>query len=224
MNEFFRSILTGNIPKTKFAKIFIPILLGQIICWTIARALVPGGYYIDVNVISRQGNVVRNPIGSGFFIVSTAITGFLLVFYFIYLYRRLLPTARPVCIIFAIFGILGGIGLALVGLFPEETGETSHIVHLTGNIMAFVGLGLATFFSFLIMLRRVNQKRPWPTLWQLGIVFALCLQFILILPFTDGSSVLQWNGYNIIFVWICGMFLISPENPEVASKPIENGQ
>lgn len=218
MNELIRSLYTGNIAKTRFALFFLPILLLQIIGWAIARALLPAGYLLDINAISRQGNLVQNPIGAWFFIISTAITGFLLIFYFIYLYRRLLPTMKFLCRLFVFFGIIGGLGLSLVGMFPEQGGDVVQTVHNIGNIMAFGGLGIAAFFSLVIMFRRLIKKQPWPNFWQFGVVFALCLHYVLVLPFTQTHSVTQWNGFSIIFVYVCGMFLISPDVPEISAR------
>jgi hypothetical protein len=216
MNEILRNFLTGNLPKKHFGNIFLPLLGGMVICWFIARWLLPVPYYMTSYAISRQGNIVQNPVGSWFFIISTGLTGIFLIFYFLYLYRRLLPSVKLLCRLFLLCGIIGGIGLTFVGIFPEQS--DLQFMHNIGSTMAFSGLGVGGGLSALIMFIRILQKRPWPTLWQLGGVVALCLQFMAMMLFIEGWSVFQWTGFYTIYVWCVGMFLISPEIPEVPAR------
>lgn len=215
---FGKALLNGTISKKQLSILFFPVLFLQMACWAIARMLYPhdDGYYMNFLHISRQGNILMNPIGGWFFVISTAITGFFLVFYFIFLYRRLLPSFKYLARLFLFTGTVGGIGLAFVGMFPEGPNSTIQFLHNVGSTCAFTGLGCTAGFSLLIMLVRIIQKRPWPSIPQFLGVFALTFHFVLMFPFTLGS-VNQWTGFYIIFVWVVGMFLIAPELPDVVS-------
>jgi hypothetical protein len=211
----FKKILSGNISKHELGYIYFTILFCIVILWAIARALYPeeGGYLINIFRISRQGNYLLNPVGAWFFIIGTAIASILLIPFFMFIYQKLKPTLLIVNVLMAFSGIVGAFGLMMVGIFPEDGNDIFIELHSIGSTVAFSGLGVCTFFSIIIMLVRIIQKQPWPTLAQYANLFFIILFFGLAFLVTD-DSVNQWTGFYIIFVWCAGMFFILPEDPK----------
>jgi hypothetical protein len=206
-------ILSGNISKKELNRIYFPMLGLILVMWTIARTLysADGPYLLNFYPISRQGNVVLNPIGAWFFIIGTTIVSMLLIPYLVYIYRQLHPTMKPIAHLMRFMGVIGALGLMLVALFPEGTGPVMGFIHGTGSFMAFSGLGLVVTCTFFIMIRRIIQKEAWPTIPQFFNLYLPVFFFGSIFFFTEGS-VMQWTGFSMIFIWCAGMYFILPEN------------
>jgi len=209
----FKQIITGKISKRELGWFYFPILVLVTIFWSIARALYPldGGYYANFNVISRQGNILLNPIGGWFFIIGTALAGLLIIPYMIYVARAMAPTLKLINWLFLLCGILGGFGLMVVGLVPESEFMPQGEIHLTGATFAFAGLCGAVALSFLIMFVRILQKKSWPTFTQFSNLFWV-EAFFLSMWFFTLLSVNQWAGFYIVLVWCTMMYMILPDN------------
>lgn len=218
---FIGDIITGKVSKKKFAWIFIPSVLFLIVSWFIARLLWNNGvegYFWDQNMISSHGNLNNNPIGGWFFIISTVIAGFNMLFFSIFLARRFWRTFWPFTVLFLLCGSVGGIGFALVGATPEGSGPTIGYIHGLGTNMAFMGLGAAAGMSFLICVIRLLIKKPWPTPSQFLLVFGIVFQIGIMIIFTETPSIMQWSGFHTILIWAILMFLIVPDDANEPSK------
>jgi hypothetical protein len=206
--------MQGTMAKKQFAKFFFPAFFIHILGWTIARALSPLGYFLNNNMISTQGNLLLNPVGAWFFITSTIQFAIMVIFYIRFLYRRFVATSKVLAQVFQIFGIIGAFSFIFVPIFYEGIGFTGDIIHGIAAYLTFIGLGLAALLSLIIMFSNILKKHFWPQSMQFLGLFCLLLQMLLVLPFTLVGSVMQWIGFLTIDIWILGMFIISPENPE----------
>jgi Protein of unknown function (DUF998) len=209
-----KAMITGRLSQKQFGLIFIPIEIIMLICWTIARSLYKGGgsYVINRNMISNQGNLTDNPIGAWFFIIGTTLVGISIINYFTFMYHQIQPVWKPLGSLFLLSGITGGIGLVMVAIFPENLSSNGQLLHNIGATMAFSGLGGAVGLSLLIMSIKILLKHSWPKINEFFIIFIMCLFIAIILLFSEmGSSVQQWVGFLLMFVWINIMYLILPD-------------
>ncbi len=212
-----KDIATGNITKKQLMVIMLPGISLMVTFWTIARSFYPlgDGYYIDERHISRQGDLLQNPVGGWFFIISTIIAGLCVIIFTIFVFRRLWKTFWPFTILFLLSGIAGGLGFIFVGMSPEGIYHILDKTHKLGSEMAFIGLGIAAFLSLFLMFIRLFLKKSWPTPVQFFTLLILIAQFAAMLFFIQSSSIIQWTGFYTIFVWLLGMLLILPnELPE----------
>ena len=141
--------------------------------------------------------------------ISTVVLGIGLCFYAIFLFRLFRPTSSSLSLLFLIFGVTGGVGLALVGSNP--VGSDNMFRHKIGSGMSFVGLGFGGGFALLLCYIQVLRKHPWPSPVNFYTVLAMVLQFGALMYFTQEKSTLQWTGFLATFTWIVGLFLIIPQ-------------
>lgn len=210
----FKDYLTGNITKEQFSPIFLSVMYLMIFGWAAARLsfkydedvkyCFDGGFFI-----SKQGSLIDNPIGWWIFMISTVALGIGLCLYMIYLFRLFQSTSLKLSKLFLVFGVAGGIGLALVGSNP--VGSPNMIRHGIGSGMAFVGLGVAGGLALLLCYIRVLRKNSWPSPANYYTVLAMVLQFGALMYFTQQKSTLQWTGFLATFTWIVGIFLLIPQ-------------
>ena len=203
----------GRLKKKQLRMIFLPSVFILITCWTIAKVLytADGGYEIDKNHISNQGNFFKNPVGAWFFALSTAYIGILLVFYMIHLYHALKPRVKVLPQLMLLTGIVGGIGLSMVAVFAEGFGGIIQEIHDFGAILAFGGLAIAGLLSLAVMICKLVMRQPWPTLVQVSWLCLLVFFFIIMILFTGSDSLIQWSGFYAVFTWLLGIFIILPE-------------
>ena len=126
-------------------------------------------------------------------------------------FRRFENTFLPLRLLFLFAGCVGGIGFSIVGMTPEGSGPKIGLAHGIGTGMAFIGLGSAAGLSCLIMLVRIIQKEAWPQPNQFFVLLALVLQIGIMIFFAKSPSIMQWTGFNSIFIWALGLFLIAPD-------------
>ncbi len=215
-----KALLTGTAKKKDFARFFFPVLGIMLVCWLIAQQLYDGpeSYSILRNFISEQGDPKNNPVGCWFFIVSTGFTGIFLNFYFLYLYRRMMPTLGLVTKLMTLVGFVGCIGFSLVGFFPTNASPVVDRVHNVAADLAFYGLGIAAGLSLFVFLRKLHKRESWPTPGQFLAVFVVVISSGIAVPLITISSLQQWMGFFTILVWVVGTFLISPSESISAIK------
>lgn len=209
----WKDLFKGRLTKKDLSKLFLPSVLILIACWTIAKVLYPNedGYAIDVFYISRQGNLNYNPVGGWFFILSTVYVGIMLVFYFVHVYHVVKPRVKVLPQLFLLSGIVGGLGLAMVGMFPEGFGGIVPKLHDIGATLGFGSLAIAALFYLIIMICKLILRQPWPNLSQFTALLALTFFFIIQILFTRSGSLTQWSAFYAVFVWMIGMYMLLPE-------------
>jgi hypothetical protein len=206
-------LFKGELSKKEFMSLYIPAILFLVLAWGFARTVFfhKMGYEVESNFISSQGNIYTNPIGSWFFIISTAYMGIILFFYFIFLYHYLKPNLPVISHAMVYAGAAGGIGLTGVGVFPEHLTEFINIIHNTSATLAFSGLGLGALLSMIILTIKAFQKEHWLDPYHLAILVIIIAFFTLMLIPTHQDTIRQWTGFYIIFVWANVNLLVIPE-------------
>jgi len=178
-----------------------------------SQILFPEGYSILNNYISDQGWVEKNPIGCWFFIICTAITGFLLIFHNIYIFYKFYPTLKIISWFYLISSIIGSISLSLVGIITKDAITKS--IHDIMSDLAFGGFILAGICSFFIILRKLTVatlKEEGYSFLKFLIVFLPIIILIVILNFIENNTLNQWTGLFILIYWVIFIFFILPES------------
>ena len=206
-------LLKGELSKKDFMSLYIPAMLFLVLAWGFARTVFfhKMGYEVESNFISNQGNIYTNPIGSWFFILSTAYMGCILFFYFIFMYHKLKPNLPIISLVMVYCGAAGGIGLIGVGIFPEQLTPFVAILHNTSATLAFSGLGMGALLSIVILTIKAFQKKHLIEPNHLAILIIIILFFTLMLIPTHQDTIRQWTGFYIIFVWANVNLLVIPE-------------
>ena len=210
----FLNLLTGNLSKKRLAWFLIPTSFVLLLFWFIARLLFGYNgqwYFWDRFPISSQGSLVKNPIGCWFFVAGTVVASFNIVILLTYVFRQLGRRFWLLSILFLGTGLIGAFGLFLVGVTPEGSGRLLGSIHSLGAQLAFRGLGSAAGLSVLIGLIRIIVKEPWPSLIHYLALLGLVTQVGSMMLFTKSPSVSQWTSFNVILIWLIGLFMIVPE-------------
>lgn len=214
---FLFKILTGNLTKKQAAWLIMPCAIAMLVGWLVARVFHGSNgdwYYFDFYQISRQGSLVKNPIGAWFFIVGTVLGAWAIALLFLFLFRCLGRRFRWLSFLLLLSGLTGAVGLFLVGITPGGSGQTLGQLHGLGSNLAFGGLFCAAILSLLIATLRIIIKAPWPTPLQTMIILGLFLQIGSMVFFSKSGSVGQWTSFNAILIWLGGLFLIAERSTE----------
>lgn len=214
-------LFQGELSKKDFLSIYIPAVLFLVLAWAFARTVFfkHMGYEIESNFISNQGNITNNPIGSWFFILSTAYMGLILCFYFIFLYHHLKPNISVLSHAMLYTGATGGVGLIGVGIFPEKLTDFVDFLHNTSAAAAFSGLGMGALISMIILTIKAFQKQHWPDPYHLAILVIVVSFFTMMLIPTHENTIRQWTGFYIIFIWANVTLLVIPEKNPLQNIP-----
>ena len=184
------------------------------------RSLFPGNYTPYEHHISDQGGILNNPEGHRIFNLGVILTGILLIPYFLWLHRRLLPTTPPLSRLATLFSIIGCIGFCFVGIFPQDIKKT----HDFAADIAFGGLGLGIFFTMFILARKTHLKGPWPNKFGFLAIYSLIFLIgglaIYFQNYWDPGSIpvldprlsndepWQWTFFTLILCWIWVIYLV----------------
>jgi hypothetical membrane protein len=211
-----KELLKGELTKKEFMKLYVPAVLFLVVGWAFARFTFnyPNDYEIESNFISNQGNPFKNPIGAWLFILSTSYMGIVFCFYFIFIYNHLKPTIKPISQLMLASGIIGGIGLVGVAIFPEinQPFELIGRLHLISAVVAFSGLGFGALLSIVLLSIKAYQKHNWPDRDHLAVLIIVISFFSLMLLPTQEDTIRQWTGFYIIFIWANVLMLVIPEH------------
>ncbi|MHA1734737.1 MAG: DUF998 domain-containing protein, partial [Promethearchaeota archaeon] len=179
-----------------------------------AQAVFPGRYSILENHVSDQGGIHDNPRGFLVFDTCVVATGILLVPFFLWLARRLLPTTPPLSYLAVTSGIIGSLGFSMVGAFPEDLGT----IHEVAAGLAFGGLGASAFFCFLIMARKMWLRDQWPKPWQFALLYGQIVAVGVLAVLFQTKTVVgvdprlyswppwQWSLMLSLLAWLTGTF------------------
>lgn len=205
-----KALLHGTASKRHMGIYFFSFLIFLITMWLLAQSLYIGGYSIFKDYISGQGDPNNNPNGYLFFMFGTGLTGISLIPFYIYLFRRFIPTLKFISQVFVLSGIISSIGLTMVGFFPRNTAVD--LLHDIGADMAFNGAGLCAVCTMFILIRKMVLKTEWPKLYQFLILYGLVFGVGAWIPFQSNSYLTQWTGFFILMIWMIGLFIIVPDN------------
>jgi Protein of unknown function (DUF998) len=216
MENRFKTILLGKGNKKDHRIYSVMIALFFFVCLGLSQLLYPApGYDWTNRYISEEGNPIGNQKGWYFFSLGICGIAILLIPHFLYIYRHL-PSTLLISKFLLFFTFTGSIGLFIVGVISE----LNELPHNIAAGIAFGSFGLAIFSSLLIFLYKLVKKEVWPKMGQIIVFYCIIISmgiFVangMIVHFGEKTSVYQWIGFWIMFVWFLGMYLIIPNKRE----------
>lgn len=225
---YLKKIWTGTCSKKEYVWYFIVIFSIYVIGTIISAMVYPGGFSMTNVYISYLGGKEENPFGHQIYNAGEIITGFLLIPHFIYLYRQLLPANKVISFLSCLFGVIGFVGFATIGIWHQGVEGPGHSIT---TYLAFGGFGLSAFLMFFLLIQKLYLKHSWPKWWSFLLVYGLMLGllfFTLILdnfpnPFINlgiseeymGDRFLEWLYFFTVLIWIIGIVLITEEGDNV---------
>ncbi len=230
ISQFLRTFYRGQAPKRAYLKyMMIPITI-FIIAVTVAISFFPApGFTPMNNHVSDMGGIASNPAVWWFFDVSIFFVGILMTPNFVYLYHRLMPTAKWLTSLVTFCGLVGCIGFSVLGMFPQDF-ATPHDIAAD---LSFGGLGGAAFLTMFVFLRKMWIKASWPS-WKaflalygpliVAMTFLLIAQSIDPLPGIDPRWFTwppwQWIALLSVLYWIILIGIIIPDLPAKQAMPL----
>ncbi len=226
----FGIIYKGRAPKNTYLKyLLIPVTL-FLFAVIVAIGFYPApGYTPLTNHVSDMGGIANNPSVWWFFDSSIITIGILMIPHFVYLYRRLMPTAKWLTRLAMFCGVVGCIGFSVLGMFPQDI-ETPH--DWAANF-AFGGLGAAAFFTMFVLLRKKWVRATWPS-WKAFLVLYgplfVTITFVIMMPNLDPIAGMdprwftwppwQWTALLSVLYWIIIVAIIVPDLPKKQPVPL----
>jgi hypothetical protein len=220
-----RAIWRGTVSKQEHARYFAGAFSIYVVGAIIAAALYPGGFSFKDVYISYLGGSVVNPAGHLYYNVAELITGILLIPHFIFMYKSLRPRAQVFNFLAAIFGILGCLGFASLGIYFQGASPLGHQI---ATWIAFGGFGLSAFLMLLMFLRKRLAGDPWPR-WRpfvltYGQVFVILIVATLFTSYEHlfaawdldpgyfGDRFWEWFYMLIVVLWLIGILAMVEDN------------
>lgn len=214
---------TGTSSKKQHALLLILALVILASFWITAQLLFEGQYSPLNNTISNQGRTDYNPRGFIFFTLGCTISGLLLILHFIYLYRNYYPTLKLILQISFAAGLVGSFAFIFIGFVP---GDINKPLHSFFARLAFGAFYASAFSLLAVMVRKIQLKEAWPSIKQVGIVYAIfgiILLLVIIVPELDALATVlnvderlfdwpiwQWTAFFNIIIWLINVYLIIP--------------
>ncbi|MHA1803302.1 MAG: hypothetical protein ACTSU4_02080 [Promethearchaeota archaeon] len=220
VQRFFR----GETNKKEHGIILVIVLIFLLIMWALAQFFFKGHYSILNNTISNQGRTDYNPRGFYFFTIGCAVSGFFIIFHFLFIYKKYAPTLIWLLTFSCIAGMIGGIAFMGVGFIPGDIYKPGHSFFAR---LAFGAFYTSAFSLLIVMVRKVQLKESWPSLKQILIiygVFVVLLLLTIIIPELDTLAntfnvdprlfewpLWQWTSFFNVLMWLINIYLIIPK-------------
>ena len=207
-----------------FLLVFSIYLIGAII----GMLLYPGGFAFTEVYTSYLGGNTHNPLGYQIYNASEMISGILLIPYFIYYYKNLRANAKLLVFLASLFGILGLLGFAALGIYYQGADPLGHQI---STWIAFGGFGLSAFLFLIIFFGRLIRKKEWPSIKQFLLVYGgLFSLLILSLLLSEGEEIIafmnippeyfngkftEWLFLLIVMYWLVSMAFAAPASKKL---------
>lgn len=214
---YIKRIWTGTSSKTEYLLYYSIVFSIYILGIIISASVYPGGFSFNRVYTSYLGGYPNNPDGYRFYNACEILTGILSIPHFIFLYQRLKPSVRILSWIACLFGIIGYIGFASIGIFHQGTGEPGHGI---ATWFAFGGLGGAALFLLPVFIRRIVKHEYWPKLWKFILNYGqIFLVGGILLGFPDlfTDQALEWIVIIFVMSFLFGLILMV-EEPKKATE------
>lgn len=156
-----KEIWRGEAEKSVFMKYFFVVFSIYLFAAIYAMLVYPGEFSFTGVYTSYLGGNEKNPPGYMVYNASELIVGSLLIPNFIYFYKNLREFGKLFVFITCLFGIIGCIGFASLGIFYEGFISIGHAI---ATALAFGGFGISCFFFLLLYLGRLFTKKEYPTI------------------------------------------------------------
>jgi len=172
-----------------------------------------------------------NPIGFYVFNTGMIISGIIVIPHGFYLYRMLQPDVKILSGMSAIFLMITGVGLSMVGLFPASVNYPMHVVGAFGSIG---GVALSCLISIPSIIKKKIRKAAWPKWWHIIVTYGelisiatvaiLLVAIPIIIELQAGTfdpnyppaiwPLCEWLILMSSILWLCGMVFVSPKKIE----------
>ncbi|NMC04497.1 MAG: DUF998 domain-containing protein [Candidatus Lokiarchaeota archaeon] len=211
-----KAIWTGTASKRLHLQYFAGVLAIYIAGTIISAAMYPGGFSFTTVYTSYLGGTTQNPVGRYFYNIAELLTGVLLVPHFIFMYTRLVPACKALSFIACLFGIVGSLGFAAIGIYAQGVDYEGH---RWTTILAFGGFGVSALLMLSAFIRKAALKHAWPKWWHVAMIYGpvfgtigvvmLCGEFnVAPAIFTDQFN--EWVYLFVVMAWIIEIPLITP--------------
>jgi hypothetical protein len=226
-----KAIWKGEAEKSIFLKYFFCVFSIYVLGAIYAMIMYPGGFSFTGAYTSYLGGNIKNPNGYLVYNTSEMITGILLVPNFLYLYKHLRGFAKPFVFITCVFGIIGSLGFASLGIYYEGFSDIGHSI---ATILAFGGFGISCFFFLILYILRLITKQKYPSWKQfLLLYFGTFSLLILALFLTIWKSVIEtigippeyfkdqfteWIFLLVVVYWLITHAIIAPQDKTESKK------
>jgi hypothetical protein len=225
-------IWTGNVTKKTYLKYFLIVMIIYFTGIIGAAAVYPGGFTLENVYVSYLGGTFNNPDGYIFYNTCVIITGFLLIPHFIYFYKHLQPHPKILNQLVCFFGIIGGLGFVVVGIYHQGTDADGHSI---ATLIAFAGYGASALFLLFDFIVKIIKKENWPKLKHIFFVYVPLLGLLtIILLFTEYEELFtgfnideryfndrfwEWFYLLVVVIWLWEIIIITPNEPiEIKNK------
>ena len=238
MLDYLKRIWTGTATKkehlTYFFSAFGIYLLGIII----AASLYPGEFSMTTVYISYLGGYPNNPDGYMFYNICEIIAGVLFAAHFIFLYKRLVPALKIVAFVACVFGIIGSLGFASIGIYYQGSNALGHQIT---TWLAFGGFGGSALLLIPVLIRKMCLKHNWPSVGSFlaayGVTIGIGVLAVLLENYGDwfislgldpgytSGKFTEWLYMFVVIAWLFGTAIIAkdPANVrEIEDEEIED--
>ncbi len=211
-----RTIWSGIASKRLYLEYFFIVLAMFTTGTVIAAMLYPGGFSLFTVYTSYLGGVENNPDGRWFYNTAELATGILLVPHFIFMYKRFTPACKALSFLACLFGIVGALGYASIGIYSQGTDAEAH---KWTTYIAFGGFGLSAILMLFALIRKAALKHAWPKWWHIVVIYVQAFALIGIALLGEGLDLApaiftdkfnEWLYFFAVMGWIIEIPLITP--------------
>lgn len=188
--------MTGNSKHSRLGTYFgIATVIVYTLTTVVAMYLYPGPFSPLESTISHLGNATASPVGSAVFNAGNVLAGLLLLPFAASLAARGAGGIRTMRLA-AAAGLVVGLGLAMIGLYPETVRE----IHVPVAVITFLSL---TAMLVLINLAIRDDRRYHGWLLMLGSAAILANFAQIGLVLAGGSpTIVEWLSAYLPLAWI----------------------
>jgi len=213
-----KAIWTGTESRPIYFKYFFTVFGVYLLGIFIGAALYPGGFSFFHVYVSYLGAPLEDPVGSWFYNTIIFFVGILLIPNFVFLYRRLAPTAKALSFIACLFGMVGSAGLTVLSILHQGVGANKHEF---ATYLTYFGFGVAAIFMLLVFIRKAWLKDAWPKSVHIVIIYGLVIGLMILatfipIPIYVNGIPLDDHFWEWIYtlaegIWVVGVPLATPK-------------
>ncbi|MBD3185836.1 hypothetical protein GF325_03320 [Candidatus Bathyarchaeota archaeon] len=219
--------ITGK-SSSKVFLTYILVVMGIYATGIVISALVyPGGFSMLDVYVSYLGSDDDNPPGHVIYNICTLMSGLLLIPLFPRMYRKFQPSVKWLNVMASLFGIMGCISFASLGIFFQGLDPTGH---QWATILTFAGFGANAILSLPVIIRKnfITRREPslkqWPRWYHVLPMYAITFGILGLTALADGlpewfawmdidprffdDKFLEWIYVFGIISWIVGVAIL----------------
>lgn len=211
-----KDIVTGKASDRLSACWFLVAMGTYLSGMAIAAALYDGGFSFSDVYVSYLGAPEHNPAGWWIYNACELVAGYMLVFAFVYTYRKIRGTMKILAFIGCLFAMIGAAGFGTIGIYYQGADPDGHRIT---TILAFGGLGIAALLLLPVFVRMVAKRVPGARWWLLVLAYGQLLAGIGIAVGYDAAlndKESEWIYTIVALAWIgCAFAFAALARPAV---------